>query len=176
MTGLLKIPKFFNENSVRTIAADSWLACKLGIRLQSINWELLNDSIHYGRLNGFRHVTPRASIAIQDPRLEHPCQIDYGRKFGAIEPALQKGDFFYGKSRRIREMKVSTAEQFFSHTVVEGTALWDLLARWWKLEKKLHFTSQSFKIVMSQIMRILHADVSVGRNNFSKKRQRWLTL
>ena len=74
-------------------------------------------------------MTPRASIAIQDPRLEHPCQIDYGKKFGAIEPALQKGDFFYGKSRRIREMKVSTAEQFFSHTVVEGTALWDLLAR-----------------------------------------------
>ena len=172
---LSKIPKFLNENSERTIAADSWLACKLGIRLQSINWELLNDSIHYGRLNGFRHVTPRASIAIQDPRLEHPCQIDYGKKFGAIEPALQKGDFFYGKSRRIREMKVSTAEQFFSHTVVEGTALWDLLARWWKLEKKLHFTSQSLKIVMSQIMRILHADVSVGRNNSSKKgRGDWL--
>ena len=161
---------------MRTIAADSWLACKLGIRLQSINWELLNDSIHYGRLNGFRHVTPRASIAIQDPRLEHPCQIDYGKKFGAIEPALQKGDFF------LREIATNSWNEsvncwtVFSHTVVEGTALWDLLARWWKLEKKLHFTSQSFKIVMSQIMRILHADVSVGRNNSSKKRQRWLTL
>ena len=148
--------------------ADSWLACKLGIRLQSINWELLNDSIHYGRLNGFRHVTPRI-YSNSRPKTGAPVSNWLWKKVWCDRASVTEGGLFYGKSRRIREMKVSTAEQFFSHTVVEGTALWDLLARWWKLEKKLHFTSQSFKIVMSQIMRILHADVSVGRNNSSKR-------
>ena len=98
-----------------------------------------------------------------------------------MEKSLVRSSQRYRRGTFLREIATNSWNEsvncwtIFSHTVVEGTALWDLLARWWKLEKKLHFTSQSFKIVMSQIMRILHADVSVGRNNSSKKgRGDWL--
>ena len=109
------------------------------------------------------------------PKTGAPVSNWLWKKVWCDRASVTEGGLFYGKSRRIREMKVSTAEQFFL------TLSWKELryGTFWpddgSLEKKLHFTSQSFKIVMSQIMRILHADVSVGRNNSSKRgRGDWL--